>query len=146
MTRKRSAINFDKTIFGINFTERGPQSFSKSIKVGPFQVTLNARESGIRGSIGIPGTGLSKRNIKLCDLPDLRTPDLPEHNRKPDMWSDNEWHWNIGVSFQQMLSSSKENAVVFTTCVMVNVSTSQQEKYQRTESIVLQSAVPMPGT
>jgi hypothetical protein len=90
MTRKRSAINFDKTIFGINFTERGPQSLSKSIKLGPFQVTLNARESGIRGSIGIPGTGLSKRNIKLCDLPDFRTPDLPEHNRKPDMWSDTE--------------------------------------------------------
>ena len=90
MARKRSAINFDKTIFGINFTERGPQSFSKSIKVGPFQVTLNARQSGIRGSIGIPGTGVSKRNIKLCDLPDFRTPDLPEHNRKPDMWSDDE--------------------------------------------------------
>ncbi|QDP62786.1 MAG: hypothetical protein Tp158DCM1229571_100 [Prokaryotic dsDNA virus sp.] len=96
MTRKRSAINFDKTIAGINFTERGPQSFSKSFKLGPFQLTLNARESGIRGSVGIPGTGLSKRNIKICDLPKLsppdskpeETPDLPEYNKKPDMWSD----------------------------------------------------------
>ena len=90
MTKKRSALNFDKTIFGINFTERGPQSISKSFKLGPVPFTVNARESGIRGSVGIPGTGLSKRNIKLCDLPDFRTPDLPEHNRKPDMWSDTE--------------------------------------------------------
>ena len=90
MTRKRSAINFDKTIAGINFTERGPQSFSKSFKLGPFQLTLNASQSGIRGSMGIPGTGLSKRNIKICDIPDLRTPDLPEYKKKKDMWTD-EW-------------------------------------------------------
>ena len=64
MTEK-SSFNFDKTIVGFNITERGIKSFSKSLKLGPFQITLNARESGIRGSIGIPGTGLSKRNIKL---------------------------------------------------------------------------------
>jgi len=62
---KRSAFNFDKTIAGVNITERGIKSFTKSIQLGPFQVTFNARESGVHGSISIPGTGLSKRNIKL---------------------------------------------------------------------------------
>ena len=62
---KRSAFNFDKTIGGFNITERGVKSFSKSIKLGPFQFTMNVRGSGVRGSVGIPGTGLSKRNIKL---------------------------------------------------------------------------------
>jgi len=62
---KKSIINFDKTIAGFNITERGIKSFTKSIKLGPFQLTLNARNSGIRGSVSIPGTGLSKRNIKL---------------------------------------------------------------------------------
>ena len=68
MTRKRSAFNFDKTIFGINVTERGPQSASKSFKLGPFRLTINGRKSGARLSIGIPGTGISKRNIKLKDF------------------------------------------------------------------------------
>jgi hypothetical protein len=61
----KSPINFDKTIAGFNVTEHGIKSFTKSIKLGPFRVTLNARESGVRGSISLPGTGLSKRNIKL---------------------------------------------------------------------------------
>jgi hypothetical protein len=65
MTDKKSPINFDKTIAGFNVTERGIQSYTKSFQLGPFQLTLNARESGVRGSISIPGTGLSKRNIKL---------------------------------------------------------------------------------
>jgi hypothetical protein len=62
---KKSLINFDKTIAGFNITERGIKSFSKSIKLGPFQVTLNARDSGVRASVSLPGTGLSKRNIQL---------------------------------------------------------------------------------
>jgi hypothetical protein len=62
---KRSAFNFDKTIAGFNITERGIKSFTKSIRLGPIQLTFNGRESGVRGSISIPGTGLSKRNIKL---------------------------------------------------------------------------------
>ena len=62
---KRSAFNFDKTIAGVNITERGIKSFTKSIRLGPIQLTLNARPSGMLGSISIPGTGLSKRNIKL---------------------------------------------------------------------------------
>jgi hypothetical protein len=62
---KKSIINFDKTVCGFNITERGVKSFTKSIKLGPFQLTLNARNSGVRGSISIPGTGLSKRNVKL---------------------------------------------------------------------------------
>lgn len=65
MTQKKSPINFDKTIAGFNITERGVKSYTKSIKLGLFQVTFNARESGVHGSISIPGTGLSKRNIKL---------------------------------------------------------------------------------
>ena len=65
MTHKRSSFNFDKTVGGFNITERGVKSFSKSIKLGPFQFTMNVRGSGVRGSVGIPGTGLSKRNIKL---------------------------------------------------------------------------------
>ena len=65
MTKNKSPINFDRTIFGVNLTEHGIKSFTKSIQLGPFQVTLNARESGVRGSISLPGTGLSKRNIKL---------------------------------------------------------------------------------
>ena len=63
--RERSAFNFDKTIFGVNVTERGPQSASKSVKIGPLRLTLNGRKSGLRASIAIPGTGLSKRNIKI---------------------------------------------------------------------------------
>jgi hypothetical protein len=62
---KKSVINFDQTIAGINISEHGIRSFSKSFKFGPFQLTLNARNSGVRGSISIPGTGLSKRNIQL---------------------------------------------------------------------------------
>ncbi len=65
MPNKKSLINFDKTIAGFNITERGVKSFTKSIKLGPFQVTLNARESGVHGSISIPGTGISRRNIKI---------------------------------------------------------------------------------
>ena len=65
MTHKKSPVNFDKTIAGFNVTEHGIKSYSKSFKLGPFQLTLNARESGVRGSISIPGTGLSKQNIKL---------------------------------------------------------------------------------
>ena len=65
MTQKKSPINFDKTIAGFNVTERGVKSFTKSIQLGPFQVTFNVRESGVHGSISIPGTGISKRNIKI---------------------------------------------------------------------------------
>jgi len=62
---KKSPINFDKTVAGFNLTERGIRSFTKSIQLGPFQITLNARDSGVRASVSLPGTGLSKRNIKL---------------------------------------------------------------------------------
>lgn len=62
---KKSPINFDRTIAGFNLTENGIKSYTKSIQLGPFQLTLNARKSGVLGSISIPGTGLSKRNIKI---------------------------------------------------------------------------------
>ena len=61
----KSPINFDRTIAGFNLTENGIKSFSKSIQLGPFQVTFNANQSGVRGSISLPGTGLSRRGIKL---------------------------------------------------------------------------------
>lgn len=63
--KDKSPINFDKTIAGFNVTEHGIKSYTKSFQLGPFQLTLNARESGVRGSISIPGAGLSKRNIKI---------------------------------------------------------------------------------
>jgi hypothetical protein len=62
---KKSPINFDRTVAGFNLTEHGVKSYTKSFKLGPFQLTLNARESGVLGSISLPGTGLSKRNIKV---------------------------------------------------------------------------------
>jgi hypothetical protein len=62
---KKSPINFDRTIAGFNLTEHGIKSYTKSFKLGPFQLTLNARQSGVLGSISIPGTGLSKRNIRI---------------------------------------------------------------------------------
>ena len=65
MTQRKSAFNFDKTIAGFNITENGVKSYTKSFQLGPFQLTLNARDSGVRGSVSIPGTGLSKRNVKL---------------------------------------------------------------------------------
>jgi hypothetical protein len=65
MSQPKSPLNFDRTIGGFNITEHGVKSYTKSIKLGPFQLTLNARKSGVLGSISIPGTGLSKRNIKL---------------------------------------------------------------------------------
>ena len=65
MTQKKSPINFDKTIAGFNITEHGIKSFTKSFKLGPFQLTLNASNSGVKSSVSVPGTGLSKRNIKI---------------------------------------------------------------------------------
>lgn len=61
----KSPINFDKTIAGFNVTEHGIKSYTKSFQLGPFQLTLNARKSGVTGSISLPGTGLSKRGIKI---------------------------------------------------------------------------------
>jgi hypothetical protein len=60
-----SKINFEKTIAGFNITERGVRSYSKSFQLGPIQVTVNARQTGLFGSVSLPGTGLSKQNIKL---------------------------------------------------------------------------------
>jgi hypothetical protein len=65
MTQKKSPINFDKTIAGFNITEHGIKSFTKSFKLGPFQLTLNASDSGVKSSVSLPGTGLSKRGIKI---------------------------------------------------------------------------------
>jgi hypothetical protein len=65
MTKPKSPINFDRTIAGVNITEHGIKSYTKSFQLGPFQLTLNGSGSGVQGSISLPGTGLSKRNIKI---------------------------------------------------------------------------------
>ena len=65
MTKPKSAFNFDRTIAGFNITENGIKSFTKIIQLGPLQLTFNTRESGVHASIALPGTGLSKRNIKI---------------------------------------------------------------------------------
>lgn len=65
MARRKSPINFDRTIAGVNFTEHGVKSYTKSFRFGPFQLTLNAKPGGVTGSVSIPGTGLSKRHIKI---------------------------------------------------------------------------------
>jgi hypothetical protein len=62
---KRLPISFDRTIHGVNITENGIKSVSKQIKLGPFQLTVNANPNGVKGSVSIPGTGLSIPNIKL---------------------------------------------------------------------------------
>ena len=62
---KKSLISFDRTIHSVNITEHGIKSMTKAIKLGPFQLTLNANPNGVKGSFSIPGTGLSIPNIKL---------------------------------------------------------------------------------
>jgi hypothetical protein len=62
---KHSPINFDRTIAGFNLTEHGIKSYTKSFKLGPFQLTLNAKPDGVTSSVSLPGTGLSRRNIKI---------------------------------------------------------------------------------
>ena len=59
MARKKSKVNFDKTIAGFNITEHGIKSYSKTIKLGPFQFTANINGSQARGSLGIPGWGMA---------------------------------------------------------------------------------------
>jgi len=49
----------------VNITEHGIKSVSKQIKLGPFQLTVNASPNGVKGSVSIPGTGLSIPGIKL---------------------------------------------------------------------------------
>ena len=87
MTRKKkSAINFDKTIFGLNITEHGVRSYSKTIKLGPLQFTANINGEHAKGSVGIPGTGISFRNILSMDLPDIESMLEPKKGKKTDMW------------------------------------------------------------
>jgi hypothetical protein len=62
---KKSIISFDRTIHGVNITEHGIKSVSKELRFGPFQLTVNANLNGVKGSVSIPGTGLSIPNIKI---------------------------------------------------------------------------------
>ncbi len=65
MTKDKSPLSFDKTIAGFNITENGVKSYSKSFQLGPFQFTVNANPNGLKGSLSVPGTGVSIPNIKL---------------------------------------------------------------------------------
>ena len=65
MKKLKQQFQFDKTIAGFNLTTNGIKSYTKSFKLGPFQLTLNGSDSGVHGSISLPGTGISKRNIKI---------------------------------------------------------------------------------
>jgi len=87
VTRKKSAFNFDKELWGFNLTETGVKSWTKSFRIGPFTQTINVnlKDGKLRGTTSLPGTGLAKR----YDLPGLdafQIPDLPEYKRKKDMW------------------------------------------------------------
>jgi hypothetical protein len=62
---KKSPINFDRTIAGFNITEHGLKSYTKAFRLGPFQLTLNTSDKGVLGSLSLPGTGVSRRNIKI---------------------------------------------------------------------------------
>lgn len=86
MSKKKSRVNFDKTVAGFNVTEHGIRSYSKTFKLGPLQFTANIKDGHVRGSMGIPGTGISFRNALNMELPSLDTPDLPEYKKKDDMW------------------------------------------------------------
>jgi len=89
MTNKKSHINFDRTIAGFNFSEHGLKSYSKTFKLGPLSFTANVNGKNARGSLAIPGTGISFRNLLHTEIPsldDMKTPDLPEY--KEDEWTD----------------------------------------------------------
>ena len=103
MARKKSLINFDKTIplpFGLRLsvTERGPRSIQWGVKALGLQASMNVNADRAKGSLGIPGTGVSFRNIltvpipKLSDLvspPPVEEP-KPDFGHKEPMWSDDE--------------------------------------------------------
>lgn len=61
----RQPFEFDKTIAGFNFTAQGLKSYTKSIRVGPLQLTFNVKPTGVTSSVSIPGTGISRRGIKI---------------------------------------------------------------------------------
>jgi len=65
------------------------KSWTKTFKLGPFSQTINInlQDGKMRGTTSLPGTGIAKR-YDLPGLDALRTPDLPEFKRKPDMWTD----------------------------------------------------------
>lgn len=65
MKKLKQQFQFDKTIAGFNLTTNGIKSYTKSFQLGPFQLTLNGSGSGVQGSISLPGTGLSKRHIRI---------------------------------------------------------------------------------
>lgn len=63
-----SFLNLRRTIKGFNITERGVRSFSKPIRIGPVNATINASGEGISLSLGLRGTGIYKHGIKLIDF------------------------------------------------------------------------------
>lgn len=60
MTQKLPRFHYQRQVQGVNITEKGITSVSKQIKIGKLlNVNLNFTARGIRGSLSIPGTGLS---------------------------------------------------------------------------------------
>ena len=103
MTRKKSFVNIDRTIrlplgLRLSITERGPQSLQWSARALGLQGSVNANRDRAKGSLGIPGTGVSFRNIVTVPIPklnDLVSPPpveepKPDFGHKEPMWSDDE--------------------------------------------------------
>ena len=66
-----SIFNLRKTIKGFNITEHGVRSFTKPIRVGPINLTLNGSTEGVSLSVGIRGTGIYKHGIELVNFKQL---------------------------------------------------------------------------
>tara|TARA_R100000657_G_C4544012_1_gene19312 strand:+ start:132 stop:482 length:351 start_codon:yes stop_codon:yes gene_type:complete len=103
MTRKKSLINLDKSIplpfgFRLSITERGPRTLQWGVKALGLQASMNVNADRAKGSLGIPGTGVSFRNILTVPIPKLNdlgtTPPVekpkPDFGHKEPMWSDDE--------------------------------------------------------
>lgn len=63
-----SFLNLRRTIKGFNITEHGVRSFSKPIRIGPINATVNASAEGISLSLGLRGTGIYKHGIQLINF------------------------------------------------------------------------------
>lgn len=63
-----SFLNLRRSIKGFNITENGVRSFSKPIRIGPINATINGSADGISLSLGLRGTGIYKHGIELVNF------------------------------------------------------------------------------
>lgn len=61
-------MRFQRSVRGFNLTNKGISSFSKTLRMGPLNVNLNASRRGVAVSLGLPGTGLSTDLIPLLSF------------------------------------------------------------------------------